>query len=490
MKSKLYKINENDNVAVAVSDIKEGETVNGIKILSDIKIAHKVALEDIKRNQNVIKYGFPIGHALCDIKKGEWVHTHNLTTNISSLLDYSGNYSNEYNPISRDLTFNGYVRKNGDVAVRNEIWIIPTVGCANKVALSIEQKSRDFIENGIDGVFAYTHPFGCSQTGEDQQNTINVLTALINHPNACGVLVVSLGCENVNAQVIKESLGDYDKQRVKFLICQDVDDEIQIGVEAVRELCNCFKNEKRTPVNISKLKIGYKCGGSDAFSGITANRLCGEVNDKLTSFGCTTVLTEVPEMFGAEEILFKRSLDNNVFEKQVDLINSYKSYFISHGEGCADNPSPGNHEGGITTLDEKSLGCVQKGGQSVVTDVLSYAQRVEKPGLNLLYGPGNDMVSVTNLACSGVHIILFTTGRGTPLGALVPTVKISSNTMLYNKKNNWIDFDAGRMLENETAEDLSGELIDEIIAVASGVKTKNEINNYRDISILKDGIVL
>ena len=490
MKSKLYKIAPDDNVAVALSDMAKGENADGITLLSDVKAAHKVALCDIKKGENVIKYGFPIGHAVCDIKKGEWVHTHNLVTNIASTLDYNGIYNNEYNPVKSDLIFNGYERSDGEVGIRNEIWIIPTVGCVNKIASAIERESQKFVSGCIDGVIAYSHPYGCSQTGDDQENTIKVLTALINHPNACGVLVLSLGCENVNTSVLKEHLGDYDGNRVKFLVCQEADDEILYGVEIIKGLCEKHKNDVRVPINISRLKVGYKCGGSDAFSGITANRLCGEVNDKLTAVGCTTVLTEVPEMFGAEQILFKSSLNNDIFQKQTNLINSFKNYFISHGEACADNPSPGNHEGGITTLDEKSLGCVQKGGKSVVTDVLSYAQKSEKAGLNLLYGPGNDIVSTTDLTCSGVHMILFTSGRGTSLGAPVPTVKISSNSRIYNKKKNWFDFNAGTLLEGDNIDSLTNVLLKKITAIASGEKTKNEINNYRDIAVFKDGITL
>lgn len=490
MKSKLYKISPNDNVAIALTDLVKGEIQDGITVLSDIKSPHKIALEDIRKGENVIKYGFPIGHALRNIKKGEWVHTHNLTTNITSALSYSGDYKNDYTPSKSNITFEGYERKNGEVGIRNEIWIIPTVGCVNKIASVIERESQKFISGSVDGVFAYSHPYGCSQTGDDQENTIKVLSALAQHPNACGILVLSLGCENVNVSVLKEHLGNYDKEKIKFLICQESDDEIKDGTEIIKKLCEIHKDDKRTPINVSRLKIGYKCGGSDAFSGITANRLCGEVNDMLTALGCTTVLTEVPEMFGAEQILFKRSLNNDIFQKQVNLINSFKNYFVSHGESCADNPSPGNHEGGITTLDEKSLGCIQKGGKSIVTDVLTYVQKATEPGLNLLYGPGNDIVSTSDLTCSGVHMILFTTGRGTSLGAPVPTVKISSNSKIYNKKKNWIDFNAGRLLDGEDVKSLAYELQSKILSIASGEKTRNEINNYRDISIFKDGVTL
>ena len=355
--------------------------------------------------------------------------------------------------------------------------------------MALEKIGADIIGDGCDGIHAYTHPYGCSQMDDDQENTRKLLANIVRHPNAGGVLVLSLGCENTNINVFKKYLGNIDEKRIKFLTTQDVGDEIAVGKKLIREIYDEIKNDRKEVCPISELTIGYKCGGSDAFSGITANRLCGKVNKILTDSGATTILTEVPEMFGAEDILFKRCENKDVLNKCVAMLNNFRQYFYDNGQECSENPSPGNHDGGITTLEEKSIGCVQKGGDSIITDILEYGDRAEKSGLNLLTGPGNDIVSVTNLTAAGAQIILFTTGRGTPLGAPVPTIKISSNTPLCKRKPGWIDFDAGRMLDGN-ADELTDELEKLIISVANGQKTKNEQNGYREISIFKNGVIM
>lgn len=448
----------------------------------NLENGHKYAICDIKCGENVIKYGNPIGHATCDIKKGEHVHTHNVKTNLSRIFDYE--YSGEYPPIERkscDKTFMGYLRENGDIGIRNEIWIINTVGCVNKVAKKLSE---------LTGAVCFEHPFGCSQLGDDHHTTQLILKGLVNHPNAGGVLVLGLGCENNNISEFKKVLGYYNPKRVRFLNSQDVEDEIAEGVKIIGELKEYSGGFKRTAQPISKLKIGLKCGGSDGYSGISANPLVGEFSDKLISYGGTCVLTEVPEMFGAEHLLMKRCVNRDLFDKTVKLINDFKDYFTRHNQVIYENPSPGNKDGGITTLEEKSLGCVQKGGMAEVVDVLDYGDVVTKNGLSLLNGPGNDIVATTNLAAAGVHIILFTTGRGNPVGGPVPTIKISTNKQLAQKKKNWIDFDASPVLEGVSIESHAEELLNYICEVASGKETKNEINGFREISIFKDGIVL
>ena len=454
-------INKLDNVEVNLED------------------GHKYALCDIAKGENVIKYGNPIGHATEDIKKGSHVHTHNMKTNLSGELTYE--FSGDFPPMKRsdsDLTFMGYVRKNGEVGIRNDIWIINTVGCVNKIAKKLAE---------LTGAICFEHPFGCSQLGGDHATTQKVLSGLVHHPNAGGVLVLGLGCENNNIAEFKKALGEYDEERVRFLNTQDFPDEIEEGVRIINELKAYAAGFKREPVSISKLKIGLKCGGSDGLSGITANPLVGRLSDRVIAAGGSCVLTEVPEMFGAEHLLMKRAVSREVFDKTVNLINDFKAYFIAHNQVVYENPSPGNKAGGITTLEEKSLGCVQKGGSAEVVDVLTYGDRLTKNGLSLLNGPGNDIVAVTNLAAAGVHIVLFTTGRGTPLGGAVPTVKISTNKALAEKKHGWIDFDASPALEGL---DLSDTLLDYILAVAGGEETKNEKNGYREISIFKDGVTL
>ena len=448
----------------------------------NLEDGHKYSKYEIKKGENIIKYGFPIGHAICDIKSGEHVHTHNMKTNLSGNIEY------EYKPdliskkkIASGLTFKGYIRENGDVGIRNEIWIINTVGCVNKVAKKIAE---------LTGARHFEHPFGCSQLGGDHKTTQLILKGLVNHPNAGGVLVLGLGCENNNIDEFKKVLGDVNERRVKFLNAQDFDDEITEGVKLITELKEYVNTFTRIDVPISKLKIGLKCGGSDGFSGITANPLVGSLSDKLISFGGSCVLTEVPEMFGAEHILMKRCSTKELFDKTVDLINNFKDYFTRHNQVIYENPSPGNKKGGITTLEEKSLGCVQKGGMSEVVDVLDYGDIVDKNGLSLLNGPGNDIVAITNLSASGVHMILFTTGRGTPIGSVVPTVKVSTNHFLAEKKKNWIDFDASPLINGVSMERLTEDFLSFVMDIASGKETKNEINDYREISIFKDGVVL
>ncbi len=448
----------------------------------NLETGHKIALCDIKKDENIIKYGFPIGHATKDIKKGETVHTDNVKTNLGDLLTYTYNPQfNEVKKAAQNRYFDGYVRENGDVGIRNDIWIVNTVGCVNKVAEQIASKT---------GAYSFNHPFGCSQLGGDQEITQKILKGLVNHPNAGGVLVLGLGCENNNIDVFKTVLGEVNENRVKFLNCQDFDDEVLEGVKLVNELkeyANTFKREK---VSVSKLKVGLKCGGSDGYSGITGNPLVGRFSDMLISYGGTSVLTEVPEMFGAETLLMDRCESKEIFDKTVNLINDFKEYFTSHNQVIYENPSPGNKKGGITTLEEKSLGCVQKGGMSKVVDVLDYGDTLSKSGLNLLNGPGNDIVAITNLTAAGAHFILFTTGRGTPVGAPVPTVKVATNSNLAKRKSNWIDFNAGQIIEGRSIDEVAKEFFDFCIEVANGKETKNEINDYREISIFKDGVTL
>lgn len=443
---------------------------------------HKYARTEIPCGGIIIKYGNPIGHATCDIRKGDHVHSHNMKTNLSGNLEYT--YNPQFTPtnsISTDLTFMGFVRKNGDVGIRNEVWIINTVGCVNKVAKKLADRT---------GAKYFEHPFGCSQLGGDQLVTQQILRGLVNHPNAAGILVLGLGCENNNIPEFKKILGTWDNERVRFLNCQDCEDEIAEGERIILELQAYAESFKRVPVPISRLRLGLKCGGSDGYSGITANPLVGSLSDRLIAFGGSCVLTEVPEMFGAEHLLMQRCPTRELFDKTVSLINDFKDYFTRHNQVIYENPSPGNKAGGITTLEEKSLGCVQKGGLSPVCDVLGYGDTVIKNGLSLLNGPGNDLVAITNLIAAGAHMVLFTTGRGTPAGGPAPTVKIATNHALAERKKNWIDFDASPLLSGISMDELTDSFLDYILRVASGEETANERNSCCEISIFKDGITL
>lgn len=491
----IYKINQRDNLVVALQDVKKGESIQvdgkTVTVNTDIIAGHKIAIADIAKGDCIVKYGFPIGTAACDIAAGDWIHTHNTKTRLGEILNYS--YEPDFKPLEPQSprTFQGYKRKNGKVGIRNEVWIIPTVGCVNSIAKQIEDESQKFLTPELDGIYSYSHPYGCSQLSQDKLNTETALAGLINHPNAAAVLVLGLGCENSNIGELKKVLGDYDSDRVKFLVCQEHEDEVKDAVSIVEELCRYASQFKREPCSAEHLTVGLKCGGSDGFSGITANPLVGALSDLLIAQGGTAILTEVPEMFGAETILMNRCRNEAVFGKTVDLINNFKKYFMSYNQKIDSNPSPGNKAGGITTLEDKSLGCVQKGGTAPVNDVLTYGRPVCEKGLNLLQGPGNDLVASTALAISGAHMVLFTTGRGTPFGCPVPTVKISSNSELARKKAGWIDFDAGKLLTGTELSDLAQEFFDFVIDVASGKKaTKSESFDKRDLAIFKDGVTL
>ncbi len=435
---------------------------------------HKYARCNIACGENIVKYGMPIGSALENIACGDHVHTHNCKTNLSGILEYSYTPDFTVPEISCSCTFMGYRRADGRVGIRNDIWVIPTVACVNKLA----RRLADFA-----GGAALEHPYGCSQLGDDHETTANVLAALAHNPNAGGVLIVALGCENNTLESFKKRLGDYSKLNIEFLLAQAAGDEYLEGRKLIEKLQrNCVK--ERVPIPVSELKVGLKCGGSDGFSGLTANPLCGRFSDWLVRQGGTTVLTEVPEMFGAETLLFNRCINKEIFDKAVNMVNDFKYYYEKHGQVIYENPSPGNKAGGITTLEDKSLGCVQKGGTSPVMDVLKYGERLKTPGLNLLSGPGNDPIAATALAAAGCHLMLFTTGRGTPFGSVIPTVKVATNTLLAEKKSNWIDYDAMKYPDTE-------KFAEYVLKVASGEEfAANEKNDFREIAIFKSGVTL
>ena len=460
---KGIRIHPDDNVAVALEDLRKGETLTldavSVTAIEDIARGHKIALREIKEGEPVVKYGNPIGLAKADIPAGAWAHVHNVRTGLSESADYTYDHKVYAQPNVSPRTFRGYRREDGRAAVRNELWIIPTVGCVNSVAARMVQENQHLVKGSIDGLYTFAHPYGCSQMGGDHAQT-------------------------------RKLLGEWDDRRVKFLTCQQVEDEFEAGAKLLEELAEYASQFKREELPASELVVGMKCGGSDGLSGITANPTVGRFSDRLTALGGSTVLTEVPEMFGAENILFSRCMDEEVFNKAVRMVNNFKEYFVSHGQVVYENPSPGNKAGGITTLEDKSCGCVQKGGSAQIVDVLEYAEPVRKKGLNLLSGPGNDLVSATDLTAAGAHIILFTTGRGTPFGAPAPTVKISTNTALYEKKGNWIDFNAGTVAQGEDLDHAGDRLLDFVLEIASGKKTHAEERGAREIAIFKDGVTL
>ena len=491
------QINPADNVVVAVKNLQTGVSldINGrtIVVLQDIPAGHKVALQDFKEGDHVIKYGAPIGHAREVITTGSWVNEKNIKTNLEGLREYEFNPQPiPEQPSGKSLSFKGYRRKNGEVGIRNEIWVIPTVGCVNGITHRLADRLRQETQGtGVDAIVAFPHNYGCSQLGDDHENTRKILRDMVLHPNAGAVLVVGLGCENNQVGAFREMLGNYDTERIRFMETQKVDDELETGMELLRKLYAIASQDKRTDIPLSELHVGLKCGGSDGFSGITANPLLGVFSDFLVAQGGTTVLTEVPEMFGAEGFLMDRCIDRDVFVKAEHMINGFKEYFISHNEVVYDNPSPGNKQGGITTLEDKSCGCVQKGGSAPIVDVVGYGEQVHARGLNLLNGPGNDLVSATALTAAGAQLVLFTTGRGTPFGAPAPTLKIATNTPLAEKKKGWIDFNAGTIADgSQSIGEAGAALYALVLDVASGKQTRTEQKGYREISIFKDGVVL
>ena len=505
----FLKINPADSVVVCLQPKKRGDVIevdgHSVTLTTDVPAGHKVLIRDVREGQDIIKYGYPIGHARQDLRAGDWVNENNLKTNLSGTLEYT------YQPVGEKLaipqenrSFQGYVRKNGDVGVRNEIWIVPTVGCVNGIAEKLARQLREELglegslspltshpTAQIDSVCAWHHNYGCSQLSDDHENTRKVLRDICLHPNAGGVLVLSLGCENNQPEDFMAMLGDYDQERIRLLVTQRVDgDEVEEGMKVLRELADIASKDRREDVPVSKLRVGLKCGGSDGFSGITANPLVGEFSDWLVAQGGTSVLTEVPEMFGAETILMNRCETRELFDQTVSMINNFKNYFLSHGEPVGENPSPGNKAGGISTLEDKALGCTQKCGRAPVSGVMEYGDRLQHNGLNLLSAPGNDLVAATALASCGCHVVLFTTGRGTPFGTFVPTMKIATNPVLAARKPAWVDFNAGQLIEGRTMKELVPEFIDKVLAVASGQPARNEENGYREISIFKNGVTL
>ncbi len=499
--SKFLQIHPEDNVVVCLEELKKGESIElsdgrTVEALEDVPAGHKLAVKEVANGENIIKYGYAIGHATEDINIGRWVHTHDIRTNLEGILEY------RYDPDTEDIkkkesmmatrkgTFKGFVRKDGRVGIRNEIWIIPTVGCVNNIATALAKEANKFLSGSIDEVVAFTHNYGCSQTGDDQEHTRVILSDLIHHPNAGGVLVLGLGCENSNIDVLMPYIGEYDHDRVKFLVCQQSDDEMEDGLNLLKELMEAASGDVRQDCDLSKLIIGLKCGGSDGFSGITANPLVGRISDRIIEYGGTSILTEVPEMFGAETILMNRCKDEKTFTDTVNMINGFKEYFTKQGEPIYENPSPGNKAGGITTLEDKSLGCTQKSGGYPVMNVMEYGDRTNVTGLNLLCAPGNDLCAATALASAGAQIVLFTTGRGTPFACPVPTMKIASNNRIAEKKSGWIDYSAGQILDGRSFEELTDELFEKIVRTASGEKLKSEIAGFHDMAIWKRGVTL
>ncbi|MDP3853761.1 UxaA family hydrolase [Phenylobacterium sp.] len=487
----ILRIDPRDDVATALVALAAGDSAGGVTARTAIPAGHKIALNAVAAGDPVLKYGWPIGRASADIAPGDHVHSHNLATALSGLEAYSfAPSAPEPLPAGGGETFDGYRRADGRVGTRNEIWVLCTVGCVARTAQKIAEAANRRFAGRVEGVVALTHPFGCSQLGDDLAATRGMIAALARHPNAGGVLIIGLGCESNQLAPLLASLEGVDPARLRAFAAQMTEDEVEAGLDAVEALVQIAEHDKRVPCLVSDLVIGLKCGGSDGFSGLTANPLVGRVADAVTGAGGTAVLTEIPEIFGAEHLLMARARDETVFDAVVEVVNDFKSYFLAHGEPISENPSPGNIEGGVTTLEEKSLGAVQKAGRGTVTQVLRYGQRTDRPGVVLLEAPGNDAVSSTALTAAGATVILFTTGRGTPLGFPAPTLKIATNCGLAQRKPRWIDFDAGRIAAGQPLDQAAEALMALVLATASGRATRSEENGEREIALWKRGVTL
>lgn len=488
------RVSLNDQVAIALRPIEAGEALMvddvGIVAITAIPAGHKIALSDIAAGDIVHRYGGPIGCATVAIAKGEHVHSHNLVTRLLAEEPYTYQPAGtSLPPVASPKSFQGYRRSDGSVGTRNQIWIIPTVGCVARTAQRLAADAQLHLGDHIDGVLALAHPFGCSQLGDDLDATARILAALACHPNAGGVLLLGLGCEENQLMPLLERIPADRRERVRTLGAQMSLDENEEGACAIDELAALMATDRRETVGLGALRLGLKCGGSDGLSGLTANPLIGRAADAVVGAGGSALLTEIPEMFGAERLLMARATNVVVFDRLVELVNGFKRYFLDHGEPVSENPSPGNVAGGITTLEEKSLGAVQKGGRAPVADILRYGEIIAGPGLSVLEGPGNDAVSTTALAAAGATLTLFSTGRGTPLGSPVPTMKLATNHGLAMRKPGWIDFDAGSVLDDGL--DVTTErLLDRICAIASGELARNEVNDEREIALWKRGVTL
>ena len=490
---KLIRINQNDNVAVAVEKIDKGAEVDGLVALIEIPMGHKIALKDIKEGEDIIKYGQVIGTASADIAKGEHVHSHNMRTKLTGELEYTYEPA-DHEDVKADNPYQlyGYRRADGRVGIRNELWLIPTVGCISSICKDIIERFKKTHDlSDIDGAYTYGHQYGCSQMGDDQEATIKVLQNIASHPNAGAVLVIGLGCENNQLKPFIEGINGVNNERIRYFNCQDVEDEIETALNYLEELYELMRHDRREPIDFKDLTVGLECGGSDGFSGISGNPLLGRLSDRIISYGGNVILSEVPEMFGAEHLLMNRAKDENIFNEIVDMVNSYKQYFIDNRQVVYENPSPGNKAGGITTLEEKSCGCIQKGGTSIINGVIDYGDQIKEEGLNLLYGPGNDLSSTTGIAAAGAQLILFTTGRGTPYGSFVPTVKVATNSLIYNRKKNWFDYNAGVVLEDLSLDEACDDFLQKVVDIINGkIKTRNETTQYKEIAIFKRGVIL
>lgn len=481
----LLRLHPKDNVALALRPLPSGArvSVEGISLFTrdPIPYGHKVALVSIPKGGRIIKYGYPIGRAVRSISPGEHVHVHNTESGRA--------HGDTARPVIREEssliprfpqdTFLGFRRQDGRVGVRNHVLVMASVHCVNG---GVERIGRE-----VPGVVALPHIYGCSQLGEDLAQTRRVLEGYVSHPNVGATLIVGLGCEALPTRELVDGLRDRG-YRVELLLLQEIGGSraaVRKGKELAAELLGEVGKLRPEPVPLSELVVGVECGGSDAWSGVTANPAVGAIADALVAHGGTVILSEVTEFIGAEHILAARAISPEVGKAILRAVARREGVAVEMGVDLRGaQPSPGNMEGGLTTIEEKSLGAIVKGGTTPVREFLGYGERPSARGLVVMDTSGNDLESVTGMVAGGAQVVLFTTGRGTPVGnPIVPVIKISSNTPLYERMRDDLDFDAGSILRGEPPTSVAARLAALLLEVAGGRPTQAEVWGHREFAI-------
>ncbi len=499
----LILLSPDDNIGVARRDLRCGlqiTTPRGVIALQEsIPMGHKAALCGIPRGGSVYKYAQVIGRARRPIECGEWVHVHNLElAHGQGTLEYAVESPRPPElPDGLPRMFLGYRRGDGRVGTRNHVVVVPTSNCSSHVCERIAEEVRKEAEDGVDGVFAVPHTDGCAQhTGPDIEQLERTLKGIIAHPNVCAALVVALGCE-VNSLTRycgpgMETIYGKPAAALEIQASGGTVKAVAAGVAKVHSLVEAAASCPRTEEPVGHLTIGLNCGGSDAFSGISANPALGYASDLLVGAGGTVVLAETPEIYGAEQVLTRRAADIKTGKELVRIIERYCEYAARFGATMDSNPAPGNLRGGITNIVEKSLGAVMKGGTTTLNGVIDYAERIAGKGLIVMDTPGYDPVSITGLAAGGCNLIAFTTGRGSGIGfPIVPVLKIASNSRIFRLMADNMDVNAGDILDgNSDIREKGIEIYRQIVRAASGERTRSEILGHREFAPWRIGPVM
>lgn len=500
--SLIIQLHANDNVVVARTPIPCGTTLTidhrTFVATQDIPPGHKVAVAEIASSSPVVKYGQIIGYASASIASGDWVHVHNL---VAKRSEFNYDFSTELCPAptpDRIRTFQGYKRTDGQFGTRNYVALISTVNCsattARYVAAELAKTDLTPFPN-VDGIVPLVHKGGCAMSfgGEDHLQLNRTLAGFATHPNIAACLILGLGCETAQASHLQRehgliqlgshsSLGNVDRPMiVNIQEVGGVRKTVDHVVGILRDLLPAANDVRREPLPVSRLKVALECGGSDGNSGITANPALGVASDLLVAQGGTVILSETPEIYGAEQMLTKRAVNRSVGEKLLERIRWWEDYAQRHNASIDNNPSVGNKLGGLTTIFEKSLGAIAKAGTTPLQAVYRYAEPINEPGFVIMDSPGFDPASVTGKVASGAQIVVFTTGRGSCFGCKPsPTIKVATNTPMFNRMRDDMDIDAGRILDGTSVQAVGEEIFERIIATASGSPTLSESQGIGD----------